>query len=181
MIKNWFRRRPPARLQVLMVCMGNICRSPIAEAVLRSKLDQAGLGGDVAVDSAGTHGFHRGSAPDPRGVAQAARRGYQVAGLKSRPVEAADFERFDLVLAMDRSNLATLQERCPPAQHHRLHLLLPFADAERPAGPGKAAATDEVPDPYYGSLAGFEVVLDLIEPACDGVVQALQRRLAEPL
>ena len=175
-----------------MVCMGNICRSPIAEAVLRSKLDKAGLAADVVVDSAGTHGFHRGSAPDPRGVAQAALRGYQVAGLKSRPVEAADFERFDLVLAMDRSNLATLQERCPPAQHHRLHLLLPFAGAAGAtgaagasgaaglAGSGSAAATDEVPDPYFGSLGGFEVVLDLVEPACDGVVQALRRRLAEP-
>ena len=169
MIKQWFNRRPPARLQVLMVCMGNICRSPMAEGVLRRKLAQAGLGDQVAVDSAGTHGFHRGAAADPRAVAQAALRGYPIAGLKSRPVLAADFSRFDLLLAMDHDNLATLQARCPPAERHRLQLLLPYAHP-----PGH---TDEVPDPYYGSVAGFDLALDLIEPACDGVVLALQRRL----
>ncbi len=170
MIKQWFSRRPPARLQVLMVCMGNICRSPMAEGVLRHKLAQAGLADQVAVDSAGTHGFHRGAAADPRAVAQAARRGYLIAGLKSRPVVVADFSRFDLLLAMDHDNLATLQDRCPPAEQHRLHLLLPYANP-----PGQ---TEGVPDPYYGSVAGFDVALDLIEPACDGVVLALQRRLA---
>ena len=170
MIKQWFSRRPPARLQVLMVCMGNICRSPMAEGVLRHKLAHAGLGDQVAVDSAGTHGFHRGVAADPRAVTQAALRGYRVAGLKSRPVEVADFSRFDLLLAMDHDNLATLQGRCPPSGQHRLQLLLPFANP-----PGH---TDEVPDPYYGSLAGFDLALDLIEPACDGVVRELQRRLA---
>lgn len=174
-IKRLFRRQQPARLQVLLVCMGNICRSPMAEGVLRAKLQRAGLGGQVAVDSAGTHGFHKGTAADPRAVAQAALRGYRLTGITSRPVVDADFSHFDLVLAMDRSNLATLRERCPVAEQHRLQLLLPFA-AEA-TGQMLAAGAEDVPDPYYGSVAGFEQVLDLIEPACDGLVQDISRRL----
>lgn len=171
MIKRWFRREDPARLRVLMVCMGNICRSPMAEAVLRTKLAQAGLAPAVAVDSAGTHGFHKGSLPDPRAVVQAASRGYSLKGLKSRPVVADDFQRFDLVLAMDHDNLDTLRDRCPPPEQGRLQLLLSFAPA---------ALVDEVPDPYFGSVAGFEHALDLIEPACDGLLHDLRRRLAAP-
>lgn len=171
MITRWFRRSDPPRLRVLMVCMGNLCRSPMAEAVLRSKLQRAGLEGTVAVDSAGTHGFHKGSRPDPRAVAQAARRGYRLDGLKSRPLVADDFTRFDLLLAMDRDNLDTLRDRCPPQAHDRLRLLMPFAPA---------AATDEVPDPYYGAVSGFDLALDLIEPACDGLLQDLRRRLQMP-
>ena len=158
-----------------MVCMGNLCRSPMAEAVLRAKLERAGLGRQVAVDSAGTHGFQRGSRPDPRAVAQAGRRGYLLGSLKSRPLAVADFSRFDLLLAMDHSNLAALKTRCPPEHQHRLALLLPF-DA--------AAPTDEVPDPYFGSVEGFDAALDLIEPACDGLLVHLGTRLArvsEPL
>ena len=169
MFKFWFRRRVRPRLQVLMVCTGNLCRSPMAEAVLRSKLSAAGLDGQVAVDSAGTHGFARGTRPDPRAVAQAGQRGYSLAGLKSRPLDGADFQAFDLVLAMDRSNLAILMERCPPEEQHRLALLLPF---------DKSADADEVPDPYFGSVDGFDAALDLIEPACDAVLADLQRRLA---
>lgn len=168
MIKRWFRREDPARLRVLMVCMGNICRSPMAEAVLRTKLAQAGLAPAVAVDSAGTHGFHKGSLPDPRAVDLAARRGYSLKGLKSRPLVADDFSRFDLVLAMDRDNLDTLHERCPEPEQGRLQLLMAYAPA---------APADEVPDPYYGSVAGFEHALDLIEPACDGLLHDLRRRL----
>ena len=151
-----------------MVCTGNLCRSPMAEAVLRSKLAAADLDGQVMVDSAGTHGFARGTRPDPRAVAQASQRGYSLAGQKSRPLDGADFSRFDLVLAMDRGNLAILQERCPSELQHRLALLLPF---------DKAARTDEVPDPYFGSVDGFDAALDLIEPACDAVLADLQRRL----
>ena len=152
----------------------------MAEGVLRVKLEQAGLGGDVLVDSAGTHGFHRGAAADPRAVAQAALRGYRIAGLKSRPVVAADFSRFDMLLAMDQANLASLRERCPPLEQHRLHLLLACgfdAPDSLKKNPGAARLT-EVPDPYYGSVAGFDAALDLIEPACDDLLRVLRRRLA---
>jgi protein-tyrosine phosphatase len=171
-------KRP--KISVLMVCMGNLCRSPMAEGVLRAKLERAGLAGQVAVDSAGTHGFHRGALADPRAVAQAGLRGYRLDGLRSRPVVAADFNRFDWLLAMDRSNLAALQSRRPPGSTGRLALLLPFAvraASPVPAGPTSAAPDDEVPDPYFGNVAGFDLALDLIEPACDGLLLALQGRL----
>ena len=174
MLQRLFSRRPAPRLRVLMVCMGNLCRSPMAEAVLRAKLVHAGLDTAVAVDSAGTHGHFRGSPPDPRAVASAGARGYRLEALCSRPLADADFARFDLLLAMDHQNLERLRERAPAAQQDRLQLLLPFAAQ---AG-GGALPVDEVPDPYYGAPAAFDAALDLIEPACDGLLQHLRRQLA---
>ena len=168
MFNRWFGRSRDAQLRVLMVCMGNICRSPMAEAVLRRKLADAGLGRQVQVGSAGTLGAHRGSPPDPRGVQRAGLRGYAMAGQKSRPLRADDFSRFHLLLGMDQDNLAVLQERCPPDLSPGLGLLLDYA----PALPVR-----EVPDPYYASAEAFDHALDLIEPACEGLLVDIQRRI----
>jgi protein-tyrosine phosphatase len=170
MIKRLFSRRAEPRLSVLMVCMGNICRSPTAEGVLRERLQREGLGELIQVDSAGTTGMHRGSPPDARAVAHAARRGIDIARQRARALADNDFARFDLLLAMDHDNLDELRRRCPPDRHERLQLLLAFA----PPGGGQL----EVPDPYYGPPAGFEQVLDLVESAIDGLVAELRRRLA---
>ena len=158
--------QPPVRAQVrvLMVCMGNICRSPTAEAVLRHKLRAAGLGDAVAVDSAGTHSWHGGEPPDPRSIKHAARRGYDLAHLRARVVTGADFERFDLILAMDWDNLAELEERCPPQHRTKLGRLMQH---------GVRFSSPVVPDPYQGGPDGFDHVLDLVEDACDGLVRHL--------
>lgn len=155
----------PASLHILMVCTGNICRSPTAEAVLRTKLQRAGLRG-VAVDSAGTHGYHTSEAPDPRAIAAAARRGYDLASLQARPMVDEDFVRFQWILAMDHSHMAWLQKRLPHGQGERAGLLMVHAQ--------RFSGLTEVPDPYYGGPAGFERVLDLVEDACDGVVARLR-------
>ena len=168
-------RAPEPTQRVLMVCMGNICRSPTAEGVLRGKLQRAGLGAQVAVDSAGTLGAHAGEAPDARAVRAAARRGYDLSTLRARQVRAIDFEHFDWILAMDSANLDWLRGRAPEASRSRLGLLLDHAD---PALLGGSDA--EVPDPYYGPEAGFERVLDLVEAACDGLVLRLVNPWAPP-
>ncbi len=157
-----------ASVRVLMVCMGNICRSPTAEAVLRHKLQQAGLEGRVMVDSAGTHGYHSGEAPDPRAIAAGGRRGYNLSLLRARPVHPDDFTRFDWILAMDEDNLAWLQRKAPAGHQARIELLL--------AHPRGAGEETQVPDPYYGGPAGFDRVLDLVETGCDGLVMELLDR-----
>ncbi len=154
---------------VLMVCMGNICRSPTAEVVLRSKLGAAGLAHRVVVDSAGTYGGHAGEPPDPRAVRHAAARGYDLSALRARAVRPDDFDRFHRLLAMDEENLDWLRGRAPEAAQARLALLM--QPAQRHAG------VRAVPDPYYGPPAAFEHVLDLVEDACDGWVRALAAEL----
>jgi protein-tyrosine phosphatase len=149
-------------VKVLMVCLGNICRSPTAEAVLRAKLEAAGLAHRISVDSAGTGNWHIGSPPDARSQRHAVKRGYDLSALRGRQVAEADFHRFDLILAMDEDNLADLQ-RLAPESASRAELRL-FADVK-------------VPDPYTGGPAGFEQVLDLVEAASDAWVKNLAARL----
>jgi protein-tyrosine phosphatase len=157
-------------LSVLMVCMGNICRSPTAEGVLRHKLAAAGLAQRVVVDSAGTEGYHVGAPPDQRAQQHAARRGYDLSPQRARRLVAQDLQRFDLVLVMDQHNLdevlalAAEQADSPRADVRKL---LHFAGQSRA----------DVPDPYYGGVKGFEQVLDLVEAACDGLVAHLSEQL----
>ncbi|WP_186425243.1 low molecular weight protein-tyrosine-phosphatase [Cupriavidus metallidurans] len=153
---------------ILMCCMGNICRSPTAEGVLRAKLEAAGLADLVELDSAGTHDYHVGRAPDARSQRHALRRGYDLSALRARQVVVADFSRFDLVLAMDQANLSALRALHADAGADRLRLLMSFATQHN---------AEEVPDPYYGEGDGFERVLDYIEDACDGVIEMLRKRL----
>ena len=150
--------------RILFVCMGNICRSPTAEGVMRHALQQAGLQERVVVDSAGTHGYHAGSPPDPRAQAAARRRGYDLSALRARQVVPADFERSDLVLAMDYDNLEHLHAACPEPHRVKLGLLMKFATRT-----GAAI----VHDPYYRGAKDFDLVLDHIEDACRGLVLSL--------
>jgi protein-tyrosine phosphatase len=149
-------------IRILVVCMGNICRSPIASAVLQGEAQRRGVAQRVQVDSAGTYGGHKGEKADPRAIAVARAAGYgRIEQERARRVVEQDFEQFDLILAMDRNNLMNLQLACPPAQEHKLHLFLDYAGVE-PGG--------EVPDPYYGNQAGFERVLALCEAGARGVL-----------
>lgn len=160
--------------RVLMVCMGNICRSPTAEAVLRQKLRQAGLHERVQVDSAGTHAYHVGSPPDERSQKHALARGYDLASLRARKFDPSDLGYFDLILAMDWDNLALLEDACPdqPARR-KLRRLTEFV-----AHDSVHAGAQVVPDPYYGGPAGFDAVLDLVETACDGLLVHIREQLA---
>jgi protein-tyrosine phosphatase len=159
---------PRKQMSVLFVCLGNICRSPTAEGVLRKLLAEAGLDGSIAVDSAGTAGYHVGSPPDARAIAAAAARGFDLSSIRARRVAERDFEAFDLILAMDEDNLDDLRNLAPPDARARLALLMDYARGERGAA---------VPDPYYGGRNGFEQVLDLVTEACEGLVDDLTRRL----
>ena len=149
---------------ILFVCLGNICRSPTAEGVFLKKSQQAGL--NVHVDSAGTAGYHIGKSPDNRSQDVAKKRGYDLTSLKSRAVAESDFETFDLIVAMDESNYADLTEKCPTALQQKIVKMMSFATSE----------FDEVPDPYYSGRKGFEIVLDLIEQASDGLINELKTR-----
>ena len=162
---------------VLIVCMGNICRSPMARAVLEKLLLQARLEKAVRVDSAGTHASAAGERPDPRAVAALLRRGYDIGRQRSRRVVVQDFEQFDVILAMDADNLGTLQKMCPPQHLGKIQLLLQYAVQTTASDIGDtphAALVTEVPDPYYGNPQGFERVLDLCEVGVKGLVNHLR-------
>jgi protein-tyrosine phosphatase len=145
-------------VRILFVCMGNICRSPTAEGVMRHLLAERGLDGEIEVQSAGTGGWHAGNPPDARSTQAAAARGITLEGA-ARQVTRADFEDFDMLVAMDRENLADLRAIAPPGTEHKLRLLL--ADGR------------DVPDPYYGGARGFEDVLDLVQNACEQLLDDL--------
>ena len=145
--------------RVLFVCTGNICRSPTAEGVARHFIQAAGLADSIEVDSAGTNGYHAGEAPDPRTRKVAQSRGYDLSGLRARKLEVLDFQRFDLILAMDRGHLEIMQRLCPEVYQPRLRLFMEYA---------RDSEFDEVPDPYYGNAEGFERVLDLCESGVEG-------------
>jgi protein-tyrosine phosphatase len=155
-------------MRILFVCMGNICRSPTAEGVFRRLVEERAPQSGLEIDSAGTHAYHVGEPPDERAIAAAARRGIDLRRLRARQVEAADFERFDLIVAMDRLNRETLLGNCPESCRPRIRLFMGFAgDSE----------IEDVPDPYYGGPLGFEQVLDLAEEASAGLLDEIIRQL----
>ena len=154
-------------MRILFVCLGNICRSPTAEAVFRAIAAREAPELHIEVDSAGTAGYHVGEPPDARTRQAASRRGYDMSPLRARIVEPGDFEAFDLILAMDHENLKVLRRRAPAHAVERVRLFLEFAPE---------SIVTEVPDPYYGGPNGFEEVLDLVETATHGLLQHLRQR-----
>ena len=155
------------RHRILFVCTGNICRSPTAEGVARGLAAKQGVDHLFEFDSAATHGYPVGDPPDPRTVAAARRRGYDLSPLRARRVTEFDFISFDHLLAMDREQLDLLQRACPPPHRHKLRMFLEYS---------QAFDLDEVPDPYYGGGQGFEQVLDLVEDAAAHLILTLSAR-----
>ncbi|MCX5538528.1 low molecular weight phosphotyrosine protein phosphatase [Paraburkholderia sp. CNPSo 3076] len=158
------------KVSVCFVCLGNICRSPTAEAVMLRLIDEAGLAERVEIDSAGTGDWHIGEAPDERAQRAGGLRGYELAPLRARQIAAEDFRRFDLIVAMDDANVAALQGVCPANERDKIRLLMEFAPQ---------AETRVVVDPYFGGDAGFETVLDQCEAACAGLLATLRPQLAD--
>lgn len=154
-------------VNVLFVCMGNICRSPTAHGVFRQLVREAGLEGRILIDSAGTHAYHVGEPPDGRAQATARRRGIEMADLRARQARAEDFPAFEYVLAMDAANHEILSGLCPPGYADRLHLFMDFAPQ---------AGIREVPDPYYGGGDGFERVFDMVEQGSRGLLADILAR-----
>ena len=153
--------------RLLFVCLGNICRSPLAQGVMEYRLRIAELDDQVVADSAGTQGYHVGDPPDKRAIEAAARRDIDISSQRARRVTGDDFVSFDYLLAMDQDNLWQLRAQCPAAQDPKLKLLMEFAAAN---------AGLEVPDPYYGGNEGFECALDLIESAVDGFIRKIRTK-----
>lgn len=150
-------------IKVLMVCLGNICRSPTAEAVFRQRVIDEGLEEHISIDSAGTGAWHVGQPPDRRASQAALSRNYDMSSLRARQVTPRDFSDFDYIFAMDRQNLADLMAMCEPDLRHKVSLFLHHGTQEY----------DEVPDPYYSGPEGFELVLDLVEEASANLVRHL--------
>lgn len=147
--------------RILFVCTGNICRSPTADGIARHWAERLGVQGEVEFDSAGTHAYHNGEAPDPRAQRAARARGYDLSRLRARPVMPQDFDRFDLILAMDRGHLVWLRRECPAEHRHKVAMFTAWSERYRDL---------DVPDPYYGGDDGFESVLDMCEDAVHGLL-----------
>ena len=158
------------KISILFICLGNICRSPMAETIMRKYLAEAGLDGSVEVDSAGLESYHEGDRADPRMRAHAVRRGYDITHI-SRPMRGADWERFDMIIGMDNQNMRALEHRAPSTAHAgKLRRMTNYCD--------RFMLEEAVPDPYYGGEEGFEYVIDILEDACGGLLDELRRRLA---
>lgn len=156
------------QVKVLFVCMGNICRSPTAEAVFKHYVEKAGLSHRIVSDSAGTHDYHIGDPPDKRAQRAAHGRGYDMSQLRARQVRKTDFAEFDYVLAMDEHNFHMLKAECPPEHSHKILLFMDFSTN---------SGRRNVPDPYYGGPQGFEHVLDMVEDAAQGLLRHIQEQL----
>jgi len=154
--------------RILFVCLGNICRSPMAEGTFRARVRAEKLQDKIKTDSAGTGSWHVGSAPDRRAAGEMAARGYDISNLRGRQVTRADFEYFDLVLAMDYDNLDDLERLAGEVHKDKIRLFLDFSGEATP---------DEVPDPYYGGPDGFAYALDLVEAASKGLLVHVKTRL----
>ena len=154
-------------VSVLFICMGNICRSPLAHGRFEHLVREHGLESRITVDSAGTHAYHVGEPPDRRSQQTAMHRGIDISGQRARKVSLSDFEEFDYLLAMDRDNLAILLSLAPAEHAHKVRLFLEFAPE---------LDEQEVPDPYYGGQSGFEIVYDLIDAASQGLLDEIRKR-----
>ncbi len=155
------------KITILMVCTANICRSPMAQGVMQKIIQERGLKRRIKVDSAGTHVSRAGTRPDIRARQVASGRGVDISRFKSRMLEASDYERYDYIVAMDRENMHRLVQECPPENKHKLSSIMDYS---------AVADVPEVPDPYFGNLTGFERVIELLEPACVGLVNSILER-----
>jgi len=153
-------------IRVLFVCLGNICRSPMAEGVFGNLVEQAGLQDQISTDSAGTSGWHNGSPPDRRGQATMLTNGIDISAQQSRQTRASDFTGFDYIMAMDQQNLSDLRTACPPELHKKIFLMLDFAPDQ---------PTRQVPDPYYGADDGFQTVLALLNQSAKGLLDHIRQ------
>ena len=157
-------------INILFVCMGNICRSPSAEGFFATALEQSGIRERVAIDSAGTHGYHTGEAPDSRAVATALNFGVDIGHLRARKVKVSDFDQFDLIIAMDQNNFEDLQRIRPAGSKAELKMMMQYHPDARP---------EEVPDPYYGGMNGFTYMCELLQSATRGLLESVEEQLGK--